>query len=188
MGRLTKLSADSQAFECGNCKQKLVSCTRLLKVGDPRVVPASALSGSPRKISTATNQEPTTVFRTRQSFLVSVLPRSFDVVLVDVFDQAEFVSDDVGPPPTTDFTWFEGRAHRILVCTKCRNHIGWSYEADGDKFFGLAVGVSKFYAWCLLSVMIGICVCQISVGGGSVYLTTAALGIALVKLLPYVVG
>ena len=94
-------------------------------------------------------------------------------------------------------SWFEGRAHRVLVCTQCEDHIGfstansqtpqptmsaeegpvllpfqdqsefenpaarirgiqgWSYKArQGDVIFGLALSVSKFWAWLCLCALV----------------------------------
>lgn len=40
---------------------------------------------------------------------------------------------------TTEFTWFPGRAWRIVVCRGCRAHMGWRFspESAGSSFFGL---------------------------------------------------
>lgn len=43
--------------------------------------------------------------------------------------------------PTTEFTWFPGRAWRIAVCRGCRVHLGWYFspQSGGASFFGLIV-------------------------------------------------
>ena len=38
---------------------------------------------------------------------------------------------------TEEFTWFRGYIWRILHCSSCRQHMGWSYRSDSDMFFGL---------------------------------------------------
>lgn len=65
-------------------------------------------------------------YAAQQSFLLNPLPRAFDLVLAK-----GCVSDavaEVGPAATEDHTWFVNCAHRILACTKCGGHIGWTYE------------------------------------------------------------
>lgn len=40
--------------------------------------------------------------------------------------------------PTMEFTWFDGYAWRIAVCSFCLTHLGWQYlGSSGDSFFGL---------------------------------------------------
>lgn len=40
--------------------------------------------------------------------------------------------------PTMEFTWFEGYAWRIAVCSSCFTHLGWQYlSGSGGSFFGL---------------------------------------------------
>lgn len=36
-----------------------------------------------------------------------------------------------------EFTWFAGRTWRIEVCGSCLVHLGWSFHAAGDRFWGL---------------------------------------------------
>ena len=181
-----RLSSDGLAtgFECGNCGSSLTSFKKLLAAGDPRVTPAPDLSARQQALADGTTTA--TVFRTSQSWFLNPLPRSFDVMLVESFDGAGAVADEVGPPGTLEFTWFEGRAHRIVVCRKCNGHIGWSYAArDGSKFFGLALAVSKWNTWLALQLLLVFFIWQCFVGN-NVYLATGALGIALVKIAPHI--
>lgn len=39
--------------------------------------------------------------------------------------------------PTLDHTWFAGRAWSYALCSNCREHLGWCFEGDGERFFGL---------------------------------------------------
>ena len=40
--------------------------------------------------------------------------------------------------PTKEFTWFSGYAWRVVLCKKCHEHLGWSFQSDGgDQFHGL---------------------------------------------------
>jgi hypothetical protein len=34
-------------------------------------------------------------------------------------------------------TWFAGFAWAYALCANCRAHLGWRYEGDGARFFGL---------------------------------------------------
>ncbi len=39
---------------------------------------------------------------------------------------------------TLEFTWFEGYAWKIVVCSSCFEHMGWQYQGEsGGGFFGL---------------------------------------------------
>ncbi len=38
--------------------------------------------------------------------------------------------------PTAEFSWFPGYRWRIVCCSSCLNHLGWSFEAN-HTFFGL---------------------------------------------------
>ena len=38
---------------------------------------------------------------------------------------------------TTAYSWFAGYAWRIALCGGCREHLGWEFRADTDRFFGL---------------------------------------------------
>ncbi len=39
--------------------------------------------------------------------------------------------------PTLEHTWFAGFAWSYALCANCRAHLGWCYEADAARFFGL---------------------------------------------------
>lgn len=39
--------------------------------------------------------------------------------------------------PTTEHTWFAGFAWSYALCANCRDHLGWCFEGDGARFFGL---------------------------------------------------
>ena len=41
--------------------------------------------------------------------------------------------------PTLELTWFAGFAWSYALCANCRTHLGWCYEGDGGRFFGLIV-------------------------------------------------
>lgn len=36
-----------------------------------------------------------------------------------------------------EFTWFAGRTWRIEMCGACLAHLGWSFHAGADRFWGL---------------------------------------------------
>lgn len=39
---------------------------------------------------------------------------------------------------TLEYTWFEGYAWRIVICSVCWEHLGWQYSSEsGDGFYGL---------------------------------------------------
>lgn len=41
-------------------------------------------------------------------------------------------------PSSTIWSWFPGRAWRVLLCKACSGHLGWSFEKeDSAAFFGL---------------------------------------------------
>lgn len=39
--------------------------------------------------------------------------------------------------PTLEHTWFHGYAWRIALCAACEQHLGWRFQAPGDRFHGL---------------------------------------------------
>ena len=41
--------------------------------------------------------------------------------------------------PTLEFTWFDGYAWRVCLCSTCRNHLGWHYRdvRGPGAFYGL---------------------------------------------------
>ncbi len=41
-------------------------------------------------------------------------------------------------PASTEFSWFSGYSWRIIVCSVCITHLGWSFSSQsGSTFFGL---------------------------------------------------
>jgi len=50
------------------------------------------------------------------------------------FRQASCLADG---EPTLEFTWFPGFAWSYALCANCRAHLGWLYESDATRFFGL---------------------------------------------------
>jgi hypothetical protein len=38
---------------------------------------------------------------------------------------------------STFWSWFKGYAWRVVVCTRCLAHVGWSFRNDDRVFFGL---------------------------------------------------
>ena len=38
---------------------------------------------------------------------------------------------------TTEATWFVDRSWRYAACLYCGEHLGWVYEGEGERFFGL---------------------------------------------------
>jgi hypothetical protein len=39
--------------------------------------------------------------------------------------------------PTDEATWFAGFAWSYAACANCRTQLGWCYEGDAGRFFGL---------------------------------------------------
>ncbi len=39
--------------------------------------------------------------------------------------------------PESAFSWFPGYSWQILVCARCREHIGWLFRCADDRFYGL---------------------------------------------------
>lgn len=39
--------------------------------------------------------------------------------------------------PTAEHTWFAGYAWQIALCGGCGIHLGWAFQAAGDRFHGL---------------------------------------------------
>ncbi|ABW66434.1 cereblon family protein [Desulfosudis oleivorans] len=39
--------------------------------------------------------------------------------------------------PTLEFTWFDGYAWQVAVCSGCMSHLGWYYTTAGASFYGL---------------------------------------------------
>jgi hypothetical protein len=39
--------------------------------------------------------------------------------------------------PTAEATWFDGYAWSFACCANCGTHLGWCYEGDGPRFYGL---------------------------------------------------
>ena len=40
-------------------------------------------------------------------------------------------------PASEEFTWFAGFFWRIAVCRRCQVHLGWRFESQGRRFYGL---------------------------------------------------
>jgi hypothetical protein len=41
-------------------------------------------------------------------------------------------------PATDDFTWFNGYAWRVAICSRCLGHMGWLFvSGGGEQFYGL---------------------------------------------------
>lgn len=38
---------------------------------------------------------------------------------------------------TPDFSWFAGYGWQIALCAACKAHLGWSFTAKADRFYGL---------------------------------------------------
>jgi hypothetical protein len=38
---------------------------------------------------------------------------------------------------TTEHSWFAGYAWSFAFCANCRAHLGWCYQGDDGRFFGL---------------------------------------------------
>jgi hypothetical protein len=43
----------------------------------------------------------------------------------------------VAGEPTDEATWFPGYAWSFACCANCGAHLGWCYEGDGPRFWGL---------------------------------------------------
>jgi hypothetical protein len=54
---------------------------------------------------------------------------------IGCFDEAPGCA--VTGEPTDEATWFAGFAWSYAVCANCREHLGWCYEGEGGRFFGL---------------------------------------------------
>ena len=68
---------------------------------------------------------------------------AFQIIRTSHAQNVEMVSE-----PTLEATWFSGYAWAVLVCSRCRRHVGWRYHSThGDiprLFFGLAKGAITF--------------------------------------------
>lgn len=38
---------------------------------------------------------------------------------------------------TADHTWFTGYLWKIVLCSRCRDHLGWQFESYAERFYGL---------------------------------------------------
>jgi hypothetical protein len=36
-----------------------------------------------------------------------------------------------------EHSWFAGHIWRIALCAGCNSHLGWGFEAGGERFYGL---------------------------------------------------
>lgn len=46
---------------------------------------------------------------------------------------------------STEHTWFSGYSWQILICSNCKEHLGWVFR-DGDVFFALLVDKLTYYS------------------------------------------
>ncbi len=53
---------------------------------------------------------------------------------IGLFDEARC---RVEGAPTLEATWFAGMAWSYALCANCGAHLGWCYQGDGARFFGL---------------------------------------------------
>ena len=44
-----------------------------------------------------------------------------------------------------EYTWFPGYSWQILICSNCREHLGWLFR-NGDGFFALIVDKLAYYS------------------------------------------
>ena len=40
-------------------------------------------------------------------------------------------------PVTKEFSWFEGYAWQIVICSNCQTHLGWRFVSGEGGFYGL---------------------------------------------------
>jgi len=45
--------------------------------------------------------------------------------------------------PTIEYTWFEGFKWNYSLCGKCYIHLGWFYQGNSEKFYGLILEMLK---------------------------------------------
>ena len=57
---------------------------------------------------------------------------SFHVLCFAAADGCQVVG-----PATLDATWFSGYAWSLALCGECQRHLGWAYDQDEERFFGL---------------------------------------------------
>lgn len=41
--------------------------------------------------------------------------------------------------PQAAFSWFPGHTWQIVLCGRCRAHLGWIFRCGGEQFHGLVV-------------------------------------------------
>ncbi len=162
---------------------------------------------------------PYTLFATAQSIILSPLPNYFKFVLVsEVNDAVVTDAHPLGHPPTTENSWFDNRAHAMLVCKHCETHIGWSYANEThrvagttgggdrrnnssetavvegpDKFFGLALSVSKWYRNLFIIAVIWMISFQLRAGApgeedarrANAWIVVGGASVCILKMLPY---
>ncbi|WP_457575308.1 cereblon family protein [Desulfomarina sp.] len=46
-------------------------------------------------------------------------------------------------PATSEFTWFKGYIWRFALCGNCGVHLGWQYQQDESRFFGLILALLR---------------------------------------------
>jgi len=45
--------------------------------------------------------------------------------------------------PQSAFSWFPGWSWQIVVCGRCRAHLGWVFRCTGEQFHGLIVSAIR---------------------------------------------
>jgi len=45
--------------------------------------------------------------------------------------------------PSTAFSWFPGWSWQIVLCGRCRAHLGWIFRCGTEQFHGLVISAIK---------------------------------------------
>eukprot|EP00929_Paragymnodinium_shiwhaense_P112238 TRINITY_DN80504_c0_g1_i2.p1 TRINITY_DN80504_c0_g1~~TRINITY_DN80504_c0_g1_i2.p1 ORF type:complete len:213 (+),score=32.25 TRINITY_DN80504_c0_g1_i2:76-639(+) len=185
------IAFDYQVMRCCSCGKAVAEASALIdpksvKVdGDAEDVKKPIVPVGIRASAATLGEQETVLFSSSQSFELNPLPRSFEWVLVHCLHSDAAL--EVGPDATTEHTWFEGFAHRILCCASCGDHVGWSYrKRSGEEVFGLCVSMRKTWVWVLVSLAVCLAVYQCSMG--NVLTAMLALTLAVLKLFPHIVA
>eukprot|EP00928_Gymnodinium_smaydae_P007506 TRINITY_DN12697_c0_g1_i2.p1 TRINITY_DN12697_c0_g1~~TRINITY_DN12697_c0_g1_i2.p1 ORF type:complete len:180 (-),score=13.66 TRINITY_DN12697_c0_g1_i2:537-1076(-) len=165
---------------CRGCGHKIAVVADLFPQNESGIVPVG-LSSKPYTMA----DQRTSLFYASQSFIINPFPRQFQLVLSRKLVFGAGV--EAGPDATTEHTWFENHAHRILLCTSCNQHIGWSYRnvTSGNMFYGLAVRQAKHVAVLVLLLMLAFSVYQFHAENGNAMVATVTLSIAIAKISPH---